>query len=114
MITLKYRIKDSTSKRLLNKMASDVNFVWNYCNEFSRRRWKESRKYTSAFDLNYKFKGASKEMNIDAKSIQAIGKEFATRQRQFKKQLRWRSYKRSLGWIPFNGHAIMEVLIQEE
>ena len=30
IITYKYRIKDSASKRELSCLASNVNFVWNY------------------------------------------------------------------------------------
>jgi hypothetical protein len=42
-ITYQYRIKDSTVKKTLIQLSSNVNFVWNFCNDVVRRRYKESR-----------------------------------------------------------------------
>ena len=50
-ITYKFRIKDSTTAKKLNKMADSVNFVWNYCNETSYQAIKKYSKYLSAYDL---------------------------------------------------------------
>jgi transposase len=59
IITYNFRIKDSTTKKHLNKLAGYVNFVWNYCNETSYTAWKTSRKYLSFFDLNFLLAGSS-------------------------------------------------------
>jgi IS605 OrfB family transposase len=105
MITYKFRVKDSTTKKLLNKMSRDVNMTWNVCNEQARKKWKESRSYLRKSDVNQITKGASKEFSINQQSVQAVSYELLTRLKQEKKQLRWRS-KKSFGWIPFNGQTI--------
>jgi putative transposase len=103
--TYQFRIKDSTSKKLLIQMSRDVNFVWNYCNELARKRWKESRSITVKSDLNKITRGASTVLRINQQSIQAVSYELLTRLKQEKKRIRFRS-KKSLGWIPFNGQTI--------
>jgi len=102
--TYSYRIKDSRSKKLFSYMARDVNFVWNFSNDVIRRRWKESRKYTSGYDLNSLVKGSSKELLINSQTVQAVAYECALRTQKAKKSLRFRGRK-SLGWIPFNGQT---------
>lgn len=108
MLTYKFRIKDSTTCKILNKMSRDCNFVWNYCNEVSRKRWKESRLYTNKVVINKIVKGASKELSINQQTVQAVGYELETRLKQFRKALRFRGRK-SLGWVPFNGQTIKYV-----
>jgi hypothetical protein len=36
ILTYKYRIKDSTSGTRLLKMASAINYVWNYCQDIGK------------------------------------------------------------------------------
>ena len=45
MLTYSYRIKDGNVANKLNKLARDVNFVWNYCNETSYNAIKQRRKF---------------------------------------------------------------------
>lgn len=104
-LTYRFRLKDRREKEL-KRQASCVNFVWNFCNEAMRRRWKESRKYTNESDLHKLTAGASKEINLNAQTICATYIELVTRSSQFKKQIRWRSAKKNLGWIPFSGQAV--------
>jgi IS605 OrfB family transposase len=107
VITYNFRIKDSTTRKRLTELASYVNLTWNYCNEVAYNAWKSSRKYLSDFDLNYLMKGSSKEIPLHSQTFQSISKEFITRKKQFKKvKLKWRSYKVSLGWIPFKSGGI--------
>lgn len=107
LTTLQYRIKDETTAKHLNKMACSVNFVWNYCNEVNFDSWRKFRKTYSGFDLNKKTAGCTKQLGLHSHTIQAVGQEYAKRCKQFKKtKLRWRSRKRSLGWIPFNGVGV--------
>ena len=111
MKTLKLRIKDKHS-RMLNQLASAVNFVWNYVNDLCFKHLQRTGKFFSAFDIAKYTAGASKELNLHSQTIQAITEELVLRRKQFKKaKLKWRvsnphSSKRSLGWIPFKKTAI--------
>ncbi len=111
MKTLKLRIKDKHCK-VLNQMAFEVNFVWNYVNDLCFKYQKRKGKFLSAFDVAKYTKGTSKECNLHSQTIQAVTEELVTRRKQFKKaKLKWRvsntkSARRSLGWIPFKKAAI--------
>ena len=106
-ITYQYRIKDSSIKTILTKMSSNVNFVWNHCNEIVRKNWKESRQYTNESILNSVTKGTSKEEGIliNSQSIQAVYEDLLHKVKKHKKQIRFRSRKTKLGWIPFKGQT---------
>ncbi|WP_180099559.1 RNA-guided endonuclease TnpB family protein [Acinetobacter sp. YH12153] len=111
MKTLKLRIKDRHS-RVLNQLASEVNFVWNYVNELAFKHLKRKGEFLSAYDIAKYTKGTSKECGLHSQTVQAVTEELVTRRKQFKKaKLRWRvsnkkSARRSLGWIPFKKVAI--------
>lgn len=111
MKTLKLRIKDKHAK-VLNQMASEVNFVWNYVNDLGFKHLKRKGEFLSAYDIAKYTKGASKECNLHSQTIQAVTEELVIRRKQFKKaKLKWRvsnkkSARRSLGWIPFKKVAI--------
>ena len=111
MKTLKLRIKDKHCK-VLDQLASEVNFVWNYVNDLCFKHLQRTGKFFSAFDLAKYTAGASKELNLHSQTIQAITEELVLRRKQFKKaKLNWRvsnpkSPKKSLGWIPFKKTAI--------
>ena len=111
MKTLKLRIKDRHSS-VLNQLASEVNFVWNYVNELAFKHLKRKGEFLSAYDIAKYTKGTSKECGLHSQTVQALTEELVTRRKQFKKaKLRWRvsnkkSARRSLGWIPFKKVAI--------
>ena len=111
MKTLKLRIKDKHCK-VLNQMASEVNFVWNYVNDLCFKHLQRKQQFFSAYDIAKYTKGTSKECNLHSQTIQAVAEELVTRRKQFKKaKLKWRvsnkkSARRSLGWIPFKKVAI--------
>jgi putative transposase len=111
MKTLKIRIKDKHSK-VLNQMASEVNFVWNYVNDLCFRHLQKTGQFFSAYDVASYTAGTSKICNLHSDTIQAIAEELIIRRKQFKKaKLKWRvsnkkSARRSLGWIPFKKRAI--------
>lgn len=110
--TLRIRIRDK-HQHVLSKMAREVNFIWNYCNELTYRMWQERRKWLSGYDVQKYLKGSSKYFSLESTCIQQIAEEHATRRKQFKKsKLRWRvsrGAKRSLGWISFKkGAAIYQ------
>ena len=111
MKTLKLRIKDKHCK-VLDQLASEVNFVWNYVNDLSFKHLKRKGKFFSAYDIAKYTKGAAKECNLHSQTVQAVTEELVTRRKQFKKvKLKWRvsnkkSARRSLGWIPFKKVAV--------
>lgn len=111
MKILKLRIKDKHCK-VLDQLASEVNFVWNYVNDLGFRHLKRKGEFLSAFDIAKYTKGTSKECNLHSQTIQAVTEELVTRRKQFKKaKLKWRvsnkkSARRSLGWVPFKKVAI--------
>lgn len=106
-LTYRYRIKDSTSGAHLGRMAGAINYVWNYCNEVSRLAFRRDKTFLSAYDLHKLTSGTSKDLRLSADTIQQVCTEYVTRRKQFKKiKLKWRSKKRSLGWIPFKAAYI--------
>lgn len=112
MKTLKLRIKDSKHCQLLEKLASEVNFVWNYVNDLSYKHLIKTGNFFSAFDISKYTSGSSKELNLHSQTIQAITEEFVNKIKQYKKsKLNWRvsnkkSARKSLGWIPFKASSI--------
>ena len=102
MKTLKLRIKDKHFK-MLDQLASEVSFVWNYVNDLSFKHLKRKGGFFNAYDIAKYTKGASKECNLHSQTIQAVTEELVTRRKKFKKaKLKWRvsnkkSARRSLG-----------------
>ncbi len=106
MKTLKFRLKRRNIAKL-NKMASSVNFVWNYANQTSIEYLDKFDRWLSGYDLNYLTGGCSQDLGINAHSIQSVCEELAKRRKQAKRRkLSWRSAKRSLGWVPFKQDGI--------
>ena len=90
MKTLKLRIKDKHCK-MLDQLASEVNFVWNYVNDLSFKHLKRTGHFFSAFDMAKYTKGTSKLCGLHSQTIDAIREEFVTQRIQFKKaRLKWR------------------------
>ncbi len=112
MKTLKLRLKDKHAS-VLQQLARQVNFVWNYSNALCFQHLQKTGKFFSAYDLHHYTKGASKAgLDLHSQSIQAINEELCLRRQQFRKaKLRWRVSKgsrRSLGWIPFKASGIRD------
>ncbi|STZ01486.1 Uncharacterised protein [Moraxella lacunata] len=84
MKTLKLRIYDSKIKQL-EKLASSVNFVWNYVNELSYKYLQRTGKFLSAYDLNDYTKGSGELLGLHSQTIQAINETHAKSRKQFKK-----------------------------
>lgn len=102
MLTYRYRIKDATSGKHLARLGYACNYVWNFCNEVSLLAWRREKRFLSAHDLINLTAGAGHELGLHSETVSAICQEYAKSRRQAKKiKLRWRSRKRSLGWIPF-------------
>ncbi len=110
LITLKYRIKDSISRKKLIKMGYSINFVWNYCNETSFKYFSHKRVLLSGYELQKLTSGCSNELGLNSTSVQLTCEEYAIRQKQFKKnKLNWRKDNKSLGWIPFKSHGVQYI-----
>lgn len=106
-ITLKFRIKDSTSHKKLEAYAHSVNQVWNYCNEVSYKSITYNGKWLTGYDLNKLTVGTAHIIKLPSATIDIIGQQYAQKRKQFKKlRLKWRSPKKSLGWIPFKAASI--------
>ena len=85
-ITYKFRIKDSTTAKKLNKMADSVNLVWNYCNETSMKAIKRDNKWLSDYDLMKLVSGTSKILGISSQTINEVCRIYKDKTVQFKKQ----------------------------
>lgn len=102
--TMRYRVKNTSQ---LDGLARSVNFVWNYCNNTSFNAIRNHSRFLSEFDLHKLTSGSSKELGLHSVTVQAICEQYVIRRVQFKKtKLRWRTSKRSLGWVPFKAGSI--------
>lgn len=110
MKTLHLRIKDKHAS-VLNNLAAEVNFVWNYVNDLSFKHLQKTGKFFSSYDIQKYTSGAGKAgLTLHSQTVQAITDEYVNRRFQFKKaKLRWRvssGSRKSLGWIPFRGTGL--------
>ena len=103
--TFQYRIKDSSSRKVLNKLKRSVNFVWNFCNHTQRESLRR-RDFLGNYDFQKLTSGTSKDLGLHSQTVQGVCEEYSLRVKQFRKPfLRWRS-RRHLGWIPFKKSGI--------
>lgn len=112
--TLQVRVKDR-HVAILERMAFEVNQVWNLANEASYEAWHVpvpevgyiKGVWLSAFDIQKAILPVRKARDfvIPSHTLQEVVAVHGKSRRQFKKsKLRWRvssGSKRSLGWIPF-------------
>jgi putative transposase len=111
--TLRLKVRDE-SYRWLNAAATEVNQVFNFCNEASfdaARRTDRKRKWLSGFDLCNLTAGATQYFeHIGADTIQRVCTEYAQKRQAAKRlKLKWRisrGSRRSLGWIPFKAASL--------
>jgi putative transposase len=102
ILTYRYRIKDATSGKHLQRMAWAVNTVWNYLNEVSMLALRRDKHWLSAFELINLCAGAGAELGLHSDTISEICREYvAKRVASKRRRLKWRSRKHALGWIPF-------------
>lgn len=111
MKTFKFRIRDKHYK-ILDQLALEVNFVWNYVNDLCFKHLQRKQQFFSTYDISKYTKGTSKESGLHSQTKQAVVEELVIRRKQFRKaKLKWcvsnkKSARRSLGWIPFKKVAI--------
>jgi putative transposase len=109
ILSFKYRVKDGTAKRHLNRHAIACNQVWNYCVATQReaeRRWKAGRKvrWPTAFDLIKLCTGSGTELGLHSDTVQTICRQFVASRDLHRRCPRFRASfgpKRTLGWVPF-------------
>jgi IS605 OrfB family transposase len=115
ILTFKFRIKDATTGKYLDRHARAVNFVWNYCCETQRKSDSNYKAgalnghWPSHFDLVKLTTGCSLELNLHSDTINQVCKQFVISRNKTKRCPRFRASsgpKRSLGWIPFVGRAV--------
>lgn len=114
IITYRFRIKDSSAKKHLAKLAIGANQVWNFCVATQReaeRRWKGGvkAKWPSHFDLTYLTAGSGSELGIHCDTVGEICRQFAKSRNQHKICPHFRASfggKAALGWVPFRTRFI--------
>ncbi|WP_082786999.1 RNA-guided endonuclease InsQ/TnpB family protein [Ferrovum sp. PN-J185] len=105
ILVYRYRVKSLNG--LLNKQSRAVNMVWNYCNDIQKQALKWNKRWPTGFDLNKLTTGSSKELGLHAGTINAVCEQYAKSRKQHNRPyLRWRSNKRSLGWVPLKGRDL--------
>lgn len=75
MKTYKFRLKNKGIGKL-SEMASDVNFVWNFCNDVAIQYLDKKGIWLSGFDLNRLTPGCTSQLSINSSTIQAIEDAF--------------------------------------
>lgn len=116
--TLSVRVKDKHAK-LLDRMAVEVNQVWNLANKMAHEAWHVPVPeagwvkgwWMSAFDIQKALAGINKARGwlIGSATIQEVVAVHAKARNQFKaSKLRWRvsrGSRKSLGFVPFKARA---------
>jgi len=108
VLTYRYRVKDATAGRHLQRQARAVNRVWNYCGETQNAARRHKKRWPSGFDLIKLTLGSSKLLGLHSDAVQAVCKQFAIARDSCGKRPRWRGGK-SLGWIPFQAARAIRV-----
>jgi putative transposase len=105
VLVYRYRVKSLTG--LLNGQSRACNFVWNFCNDRQKDALRFSRRWHTGFDLNKLTSGSSKELGLHSGTVNAVCEQYAKSRSQKKRPyLRYRSAKKSLGWVPIKGRDL--------
>jgi transposase len=105
VLVYRYRVKSLTG--LLNRQSKAVNFVWNYCNDRQKDALRFGRRWHTGFDLNKLTQGSSKELGLHSGTVNAVCEQYAQSRSQKKRPyLRYRSAKKTLGWVPLKGREL--------
>ncbi len=112
--SLRLKVKKD-AYRWLEAAATEVNQVWNWCNEVSMdaadRCRRSQPRFLSGFDLD-KFSAGAAECfeHIGSDTIQRVNHEYASKRRAVRRvRLRWRvsrGARRALGWLPFKAASL--------
>ena len=111
-LTYRYRIKDATSGKRLDRMAVGVNQVWNYCGGVTEDARRLNRRWASDYDLINLTSGSSKDLGLHSDTVQGVCKQFALSRQKARKRPKWRvsfGKNKSLGWIPFQSGRALQI-----
>ncbi len=114
IITFKYRVKDATTRKHLDRYAIAANQVWNFCVATQREaqsRWKAGRKvcWPTHFNLTKLTTGCSAELGIHSDTINGICAQFVVSRDTNGKCPKFRASfgpKRAKGFVPFVPRAV--------
>ena len=114
ILTFKFRVKDATVGKHLDRHAIAANQVWNFCvttqREAQRRRLAGSSvRRPSAFDLIKLCTGSAADLSLHSDTVQTICRQFVISRDAKRKCPRFRASfgtKRALGWVPFIPRAV--------
>lgn len=115
ILTFKYRIKDATTKKYLERHARAVNYVWNYCCEIQKktesiyRSGAPKRRWPTHFDYNNLTAGTCRFLDLHATTINEVCRQFANSRNKAKRSPKFRvsgGPRRSLGWVPFTNRCL--------
>src|SRR3979490_1263083 len=70
--TFSFRVQDSTSGKKLVRLGTKVNFVWNYCNDVSKRSAQRVGPWVGKKQLIDLTKGSSKEIGLPSQIVQNV------------------------------------------
>ena len=76
-LTYRYRIKDATTGRHLQRQARAVNRVRNCCGEIQNAARRHNKRWPSGFDLIKLTTGGSQLLGLHSDTVQAVCKPFA-------------------------------------
>ncbi len=86
-----------------------MNYVYNFCNETQKHALQWRKRWPTGFDLNKLTAGSSTELGLHSGTVNAVCEQYAKSRSQMKRPyLRWRSHKKSLGWVPIKGRNLKE------
>lgn len=104
LLTYRYRVKNHLGE--LNRQARAINFVWNFCNDAQKHALKWDKRWPTGYDLAKLAAGSSKELGVQAATIERVCIEYARKRMAARKPfLRFRG-RRNLGWIPFRAEQV--------
>jgi transposase len=113
ILTFRYRVKDSASRKHLRRMALAVNNVWNWCSGAQDHARKHNARWPNFVKLCAGLSGSSKEgLGIGSDVFQAVARQWCASRDKAKRRPRWRSSvgkKRSLGWVPFQTARAIQI-----
>lgn len=114
-LTFKYRVKDATVGKYLDRHSRAANFVWNYCCEIQRkaeanyRAGGPRRGWPTHFDLCKLTTGCAADLGLHSDTVNQICKQFIISRNAIRCAPRFRASggpNRSIGWIPFIPRAL--------
>jgi transposase len=103
-LTDRYRIKDATSRKWLDRMAVSVNQVWNYAGGIQNDSRRHNKRWPSFPELARLAAGSAKGLGLHSDTVQDVLKHWCKGRDKARRRPRWRASrgaKRALGWVPF-------------